>query len=394
MTDAEPIPVAIRIAEPLAVARPVPTVPVARRGFFRTVQLGVEWLFGLACVVAGLAVLSAVPLAQFLVLGHLLEASGRVARTGRIRDGFIGVRTAGRLGGIVLGGWLFLLPVRIVADFAAAAAIIDPGGPAAANWRIGLIVLTALTFVHVLTAVAHGGKLRYFLWPFNVIWVIRRVLRGGYYSEARDAVWDATVKLRLPHYFLLGLKGFVCGLAWLAVPVTLMAIGQRGGQASGVVGYFGALLLGLVLLYLPFLQTRLAMTNRLRAGFGVRSVRADYRRAPWAFAVAFVVTVLFAVPLYLFKIEVVPREAAWLPGVVFLTFIYPARLLAGWAVGRAQKRRQPRHWFFRWTTRLVFPVAALFYVLVVFLAQYTSWNGVGGLYEQHAFLLPVPLISG
>ena len=59
MTEAEPIRVAIRIAEPLAVARPVPTVPVVQRGILRTVFHGVEWLFGLACVVAGLAILSA-----------------------------------------------------------------------------------------------------------------------------------------------------------------------------------------------------------------------------------------------------------------------------------------------------------------------------------------------
>src|SRR5688500_13024310 len=40
-----------------------------------------EWLFGLASVVAFLAVLAAVPILNFVSLGYLLEASGRVARS-------------------------------------------------------------------------------------------------------------------------------------------------------------------------------------------------------------------------------------------------------------------------------------------------------------------------
>ena len=55
---------------------------------------GIEWLFGLGIVLLGLAVLAAVPVLQFLSLGYLLEATGRVARSGRLRDGLIGVRTS------------------------------------------------------------------------------------------------------------------------------------------------------------------------------------------------------------------------------------------------------------------------------------------------------------
>jgi hypothetical protein len=97
--------------------------------------------------------------------------------------------------------------------------------------------------------------------------------------------------------------------------------------------------------------------------------------------------------LYLLKIEMVPREAAWLPSLVFLAFIFPARLLTGWALGRAVPRKTPRHWFFRWTGRLAFLPAASFYVTIVFFTQYTSWNGVWSLYEQHAFLVPVPFFG-
>src|SRR4051794_23706448 len=77
-----------------------------------------EWLFGLASVMLGLAILAALPLAQFLSLGYLLEASGRVARTGRFRDGLIGVRRAARAGGVAAGMWLTLWPAWLVRSFA------------------------------------------------------------------------------------------------------------------------------------------------------------------------------------------------------------------------------------------------------------------------------------
>jgi hypothetical protein len=352
-----------------------------------------EWLFGAGVLLVGLAVLAALPLLQFLSLGYLLEASGRVARTGRLRDGFPGVRLAARLGGIVLGSWVMLLPVRLVADLAQAAQIIDPDSRVAGAWRGGLLVLIGLTALHIGAACARGGRLRYFLWPFNFIWLLRRLLRGGYYAEARDAVWDTFVALRLPYCLGLGLRGFIGALAWLVVPITLLAAGWLPVHGAALAGFVGAALLVAVLAYLPFLQARLAAANRLSAVFEVREVRADFCRAPWAFAFAFVVTLLFALPLYLLKIEFVPREAAWLPSLVFITFMFPARLLTGWALARARRRAAPRHWFFRWTGRLPFLPAAGVYVLVVFFSQYTSWNGVWSLYEQHAFLVPVPFFG-
>ncbi len=38
------------------------------------------------------------------------------------------------------------------------------------------------------------------------------------------------------------------------------------------------------------------------------------------------------------------------------------------------------------------PVAA-FYALIVFFTRYSSWYGIWSLYEQHAFLVPVPFLS-
>src|SRR5262249_42020157 len=158
---------------------------------------------------------------------------------------------------------------RFVADLAYSAQIIDPGGRKAAGWRIGLFVLIGLTALHIGLACARGGRLRYFFWPFNCIWVILRVLRGGYYAEARDAVLDTALSLGLPYYFSLGFRGFVGALAWLVLPVTLIALGRLPGPLAPLVGFFGGLMLALVLVYLPFLQMRLAMTNRLSAVFEI-----------------------------------------------------------------------------------------------------------------------------
>ncbi|MFI4875210.1 MAG: hypothetical protein ACIALR_07730, partial [Blastopirellula sp. JB062] len=90
---------------------------------------GGEWLFGLVSMIFLLAVLATLPVVNLLSLGYLLEVSGRVARTGRISAGLIGIRTAARLGSIALGTWLLFWPLRFLADLRDNANLIEPGGP-------------------------------------------------------------------------------------------------------------------------------------------------------------------------------------------------------------------------------------------------------------------------
>jgi hypothetical protein len=127
--------------------------------------------------------------------------------------------------------------------------------------------------------------------------------------------------------------------------------------------------------------------------FEVHAIRERFKRAPWCFALALFVTLLFALPLYLLKIESIPREITWLPSLVFMVFIIPARLLTGWACGIAEHRQRRAHWFFRWTGWLPMPAMGFVYVFFLFYTQYITWDGVWGLYEQHAFLLPVPFVG-
>jgi hypothetical protein len=350
-----------------------------------------EWLLGLASLVVGLSTLAAWPLVQLLSLGYLLESSARVARSGRLRDGLVGVRRAAHIGGVAVGIWLALVPAWLVESLARSAELIDPESRIARNWRAALVVVTVLTFFHIAVAAARGGRLRHFLWPLgHPFWLCRRLREGGLYTQTRDTVWSYVAELRLPHYFRLGLVGFLGTLAWLTVPAILIAAGGR----QPLLGVLGALVLAMIVPFLPFLQVHYAVEGRLVALFSQRAIRERFRRAPWAFAFALVVLlVAAAIPLYLLKIEMVPRDAAWLPSLVFVIFLAPARLLTGWAYARSGRREQPRHWLLRWMGRLAIIPAALLYVLVVFLAQYTSWGGVTSLYDQHAFLLPVPFLN-
>jgi hypothetical protein len=386
-------------ASPATAEAPTPATPIVaaapqRRGWVlrtaRAVASASDWVFGATALGLGLALLAATPVAQFLSLGYLLEAEGRVARSGRLRDGLVGVRRAARVGSMVLGAWLWLLPVRLLAQWARSAALIDPGGPIARRWRLGLIVAIVLTVSHIAVACARGGSFRHFAWPpADPLWLVRRLRRGRLFEEARDAVWEFVMALRLPAYFRLGFYGYAGTLAWLVVPVTLLAVGRK----IPVLGFFGGLLLAIVALMLPFLQAHFAAEGRFAALFEYQTVRQRFRRAPWAFALTLFLTALFALPLYLLKIEMIPRETVWLPSLVFLAFIFPARILTGWAYARAARREQPRHWFFRGTGRLVMLPTVLIYAVFVFFSQYAAWNGIGSLYEQHAFLLPVPFLG-
>lgn len=357
------------------------------RYLWRLTGSAAQWCFGLLSLIIGLAFLAAIPLVQFLSLGYLLEVGGRIARTGRLSSGFIGVRRAAHVGSIVLGTWLILLPLRYLATFERDAQLIDPDSGVTQGWIIAMNVLTGLAVLHILGAWARGGRLRYFFLPIiNPMRIVRAVLRKGAYREARDAVWDFIAALRLPYYFSLGLRGFFTGLVWLFIPVSLIAAGLDAPIFSVV----GAVLLMFVAMYLPILQTRFAAENRSKAMFEVRVMRDTFARAPVAFFVALFVTLALALPLYFLKIEMVPQEVAWLPSVAFVVFMLPARFACGWAYARASRRETGSRWFVRVPSKtLLVPVVAI-YVAFVFFMQLTAWNGIGSLYEQHAFLLPVP----
>ena len=352
-----------------------------------------EWLCGALTLIVTLAVLSVIPFLNFLSLGYLLEASGRVARTKRLRDGFVGVRKAAVFGRIVVGTWLILWPTRFILSMEKDAKLIADGSAVVRGWKIAFVIFATLSIGHIVWACLRGGKLRHFLWPAPIRF-IKWLRTSGKLERIRNGIVDYVAGLRLGYYFRLGAFGFIGGVMWLAIPVALLIVGAFLPPGGGfLLGLLGGGLLFLVALYLPFIQTHYAVENRFGAMFELGRVRELFRQAPIAFWTALFITLLFSLPLYLLKIEFPPREIAWLPSLFFVAFIFPARLLTGWAMGRALKRELPRHFIFRWLARFsVIPIAG-FYVLIVYLTQYLSWHGAFSLIEQHAFLVPSPLLS-
>lgn len=406
-----------------------------------------EWLFGLASVIGCLAVLSAIPIVQFVSLGYLLEASSRVATSGRVRDAFIDMPKFARIGGIVLGTWLMLLPLRYLSSLSLDAYLVDPGSAASGIYRAMLLACTAVVIGHILLAWYSGGKLRHFFWPLlvpfqagalflfgGIIGPILRPLiyrfspklagdlyverplaawfppaillsglrRGHMYREARDAVWDFAVGLKLPQHFWLGLRGFAGAVVWLLVPVLLLIGGSTLASEGAAIasGWLGALLLVPVLAHLLILQTHFAHEKQFVAFFQVIRAWGLFQRAPLAWWIALTVTLLASVPLYLATIELTQRELTYLVSLFFVAFLYPARILAGWALGRSlkhQKRSRPMTPLrVILSTLLVLPATAPvigFYVLILWLSQYTSWFGPASLLVQHAFMVPVPFLG-
>ena len=378
------------IDPPTAHSQPDPTQP--KQSFFRRIGHGIYsaigWCFGTLCLIVGLAIVSAIPVVNLISLGYLLHISGTIARTGRLRDGFIGVRKAGRLGGVVLGIWLMLWPARFLAAMRDSAVIVNPNG--ADGWSLGLWIVTGLTSLHIIWAILRGGKLRHFVWPAPIKF-IRWIGSTDKFTNARDALWDTVSELQLPYLFWLGTRGFAGTLLWLLIPVSLMILASNIASNAGIlVSLLGGLLLMGVLLYLPFMQVWFAKENRFGAFIEIAAVHRLGNKAPFMFWLGLLLTLVLALPLFLLKVELMPSEITWLPALFFVIFGLPARLMVGWAMGRADRRERARHFTLRWFFRLAALPIVFGYTLILFLTQFILWNGPMSFLEQHAFLVPSP----
>ena len=354
-----------------------------------------HWCFGVFSMIVGLAVLATIPILQFASLGYLLRMMGRVTRSGRIRDAFADVDAWAWFGGAVFATWVSLLPLRFVINLQYSAELLQESARAE---RLGLVagVLLIATVGHITWAWMRGGRWRHFLWPAPLaFWrQIRRVGPIDMFRQARDAWFDGYGRLHALDNFRVGLVGFAIAFAWLALPVSAMALSTRLPEGPGfLIAVLGGLALAWVLMYLPFLQGNYGRTENWRAGFDWRDVGRQYKAAPWAFHGALISTLTLALPLYVLKAELIPREAAWLPSIVFVISILPTRVLTGWALSRAERRGRSVAWVWRGLAGLVSLPVVVGYVFLVYLTQYVSWYGAFSLYEQHAFLLPIPFVG-
>jgi hypothetical protein len=370
----------------------LPPFPHPLRHPLRAVGWLLQTGFGIVSLIFLLAVLAVVPVVNFFVLGYLLEAEARVARTGKLRYAFHLIDVAPRVGAIALGFWLWLIPLRLLTGVAADAAIISPGSETAVTLRVLTLVAAVLVGIHLLLALARGGSLSCFFRPLkNLIWFVPRIRSGEYWVQADWHLRSYFHGFRLKHHFLLGVKGFAGALLWLVPPTLLFAAAdssQGGRIILTIIGGFG---LVYVFGRLPFLQAHLAAQNRWKAIGDRQAARRVWSHAPIAAFIAILLTFALSLPLYLLKIRLLPEDAMWVATLVFIVSIYPARIVTGWAYSRGMRRDKPRsRWWLRWGMRLLGFAAVIFYTFILFFVQDISEHGKLALFEHHAFLLPVP----
>ena len=355
----------------------------------------IRCLFGLASLIFMLAVVSAIPIVNFLALGYLLEVEGRLGRSGKLRDAFPLLGIAPRIGSIALGIWLWLIPLRLLSSAAADASLIDPGGPAATALRVLTPLAWAGITLHLCLALARGGSLGCFVRPLkNVLWLIGKIRTGSYLETASKQIRDFVSRLKLKHHFLLGLRGFAGAFLWLIIPTLFYAAARQSEGPQILATVFGGFLLVLAFAWVPFLQAHFAAQNRFGAFRELRTIRELFRHAPFAWLIAVILIYVLALPLYLFKIVLPPADAMWGVTLVFIISIYPARVVTGWAYGRAVRRQKAglRSWFITrlFVRLLMLPLIAAF-VFLMFFTQFIGEEGKLELFQHHAFLLPWPM---
>lgn len=354
----------------------------------------IYYLFSFFSLMLVLAVVAAIPLVNFYVLGYFLNVEGRVGRSGRFRDGFPLLHVAPRFVTIAGGIWLFLLPLRFLAGFAADAHLIDPGSQSDVGLHLGLNVAWVLVSLHLILALARGGTFWCFVRPFkNLFWLIREVRAGNYLSTADQQIQEFVKRLEIRKHYWLGLRGFAVAFLWLLLPTALytMAEDPEGGQI--LLTIVGGFLLTIALSWVPFLQARFAAEDRFAAGFQLREIRSLYSHAPIVWSLAVVGLYLMSLPLYLFKAFLLPQDAMWPITFIFVLSIYPTRLITGWAYQRAVKKREAErrsHWTVRWLMGgTLIPVLGI-YVFILFFTQFLGEQGKAVLFQHHSLLLPAP----
>jgi len=389
------------------VSTPQPSLTIKKRSWIRR---SMSWLarviqsiFETLSLFTMLAVMTAVPLIQLISFGYLLDVAGKLTNGAKVSEAVRWRAAAGRIGLAVLALILLGLPIRLLTHWATVAEVISPDTNQVGLLRGGAVALTLVVMLHLSWAWARGGRLKHYFWPAPSLW-LSQAWRPGTWLRAADGLIAIIRSFEIPRLFWLGARGAIGTLIWLLPATVIIAVNRNGKTGvAGLVGGIAFVCLGIALMYLPMLQANFAADNRLRSMFAVRRVRSDFRRAPWSWLVAMLLTlVVLPIPLYLLKIEPPPPELIWLPTWFFIAFMLPARIACGLAMRRARSKAarskaEPSGkwaWFSRWTVRFLIPPVVGVYLLFVYLSQYVSWDGLQTWVQQHAVLVPVPFVGG
>ena len=372
---------------------PVPRCPHLLKHPIRSAAWFLRNGVGILALIGLWAVIAAIPIVQILALGYLLEVQGRIARSGRFRDAFPMLELAPRLGSIALGIGIWLLPLMFISGYASDAQLIDPGGPQAKIWQTAKSIAIVLITGHLCLALARGGSFFCFFRPLkNLLFFLRQLgsSRQDYWRAAERNVREFILRWRIGHLFSLGLRGLIGAFLWLVLPTFLFAAADKPEGGVVIVTLIGGVLLMLVLSWLPFLQARFAAENRFGAFFELSAIRQSFNKAPLAFLFAVLGVPVLALPLYLSKVALPPRDALVLLTPLFIISIYPAKVISGWAYHRAMTKPERARFWWRWPARwLMVPVLGA-YVFLLFFTQFIGAQGKWVLFQHHAFLLPVP----
>ncbi|MEZ6094539.1 MAG: DUF4013 domain-containing protein [Pirellulaceae bacterium] len=409
----------------------------------RTIQFlgtSLNALIGFVAMSVLIALVANIPILQLASFGFLLDVSGRIGQSGRLRDGFTGVQVAARIGRGILGTALCLIPVLLIEQFWYAAYLVDATSAQTTSWRVALSIVSAITFFHVLAAWFCGGQFKHFIWPLIVpfslgLWLFRKALATSWgnravgvlskpvskhlasdlqhvpplrdwflpfiivhrfrqrrlWNEARDRLWDFSQSIPFRKVFALGLKGFVGSFVWLFIPTMFMIVGtSRQTPGAVLISLIGTVLTTTVFCLLLILQSEFAVTGRLRTFFDLRTFWSRIRSAPVWFVIAALITFVLALPLFLLKIEEIPDELKWSLSLVFVMTGWMSRVAMGWANGRARKAIGPRRWWWGIPVATLMLPLSLSFVVILFFTRYVSWHGVWSLIENPIFLLPAP----
>lgn len=368
------------------------------RRMFRWAILWTTRIFNYASLVMLLSVCAAIPVVQLITLGYLLRVAGRIANGSTVGESLTGITQAGKIGLGVVALYVASIPTQVLSNWQSVAIVVEPASSSGAWLRAGAIVTALGAMFWLMWAWIRGGRLRHYLWP-QPIRFLKTAWRPSTWSGAADRLWDFTKSLEVPQLFWLGLRAAAGTLVWL-IPAMIVIAANRNGETglAGLVAAIAIIVLAFAMLYLPMLQINFASENRLRGLFRVGRARDDFKRAPWAWTAAMIGGLLLApVPLYLLKIEATPREVVWLPCLVFVAFMLPARIGQGLAIRRARRRSAipTGKWAIlsRFVLRLVMLVVVGTYLVFVYVSQYTSWNGLETWIQQHAILVPFPFVG-
>lgn len=406
---------------------------------FRSLWWLIQILLGVAFLLPLLAALAAIPGLSLMTLGMMLDAEGRVGRSGRFRDGFplLAVSTRVAMIGVMLGAFLGL--IFIVSGISEGQQIIGRlSGRVHNSWAIGTFLLQAVAFVVVLLGVANGGSFSRFFWPlrstptrkagcilaavgvfalllaaaqpaFFAIYLLVLIvgtairnardlydgLRSGEYVRAVNHWSEKLVELLQPwHHLKLAVKGAVGALIWLAIPTFLLGRASTSPHENpagpAIASFIGGLLMIPVAAWLPLLQCHQAATGNFRAIFDVRIAREIICRVPIRWAVATILLFGLAIPLYLSKVVFTPQDGFWLFTPLFILVIYPTRILMGWVYNSGCLKMTRASKLIRRPTKFFMIPALGFYSLILFVLPLVSPAGPRAMFENHAFLLPVP----